>query len=559
VALACALLAACGSGGGGASSTATTTDTSAQSAAAAAQAAADAAATAQKAKEVDAVRLAKQASFGATPALVSRVLEVGTSAWLDEQFAATGSTYADIAGSPVVTGSCNGDGVCTRHNFSREPVAMRFYANALSQPDQLRQRVAFALSQLMVASEAEVLNAAGLASLNQIFLDNAFGNFRTIMLAVTMNGTMGDYLDMVESNRTAPSENYAREFLQLFSIGPDRLNMDGTSAIDGSGATIANYGPDDIRGVARALTGWTFARLNGAAITDNAQRDWSKPMVPFSVRYDTTAKSFLGVTVPAGAAQADSVSAVVNAAFNHASAPPYIAKFLIRHLVTANPSPAYVGRVAAVFVNNGSNVRGDMKATVRAILTDPEARAAPGGDVGKVKEPILLMTGIARAVGMVTDGYVFTQRDTALGQPVFRAPSVFNFYPPDYPLPQSATLVSPASKLMTTPLIVARHNLVYDWTIGALTTRSEFAARTDVTGSTGTAIDWSAWEGLDVDAAVDRIDLILMNRTMSAAQKTALKSAANAVTNAVPATQARARAQAMLYIVGTSPLFQVDR
>jgi hypothetical protein len=345
-------------------------------------------------------------------------------------------------------------------------------------------------------------------------------------------------------------------------MGPDKLNMDGTVVTDATGAAIANYGPDDIRGVARALTGYTHARLDGAPITDNTARDWSKPMVIVAARYDTTAKSFLGVTVPAGASQADSVAAVVDAAFNNASTPPYIAKYLIRNLVSANPSPAYVGRVAAAFVNNGSNVRGDMKAVIRAILTDAEARATPAGDsVGKVKEPILLMTAIARAAGMTTDGLVVVNRDGQFGQQVFRAASVFNFYPPDYPLPQSTALVSPASKLMTMPTIIARHNLAYDWTIGALTSRAEFAASTTVIGATGSSLDWSTWEalGTDTDAMIDRIDLILMNRTMTAPQKTALKTLATAITNAVPATQARARTQAMLYAVVSSPLFQVDR
>jgi uncharacterized protein (DUF1800 family) len=512
-------------------------------------------------KEIDASRLAEQATFGATPEVVNRIMSIGSPAWIDEQLAATGSTYADIAGSAVLRDTCGSDQVCQRHNFTRETVGMRFYADALGQPDQLRQRVAFALSQLIVASDVEVGSAAGLASLNQIFMSNAFGNFRDILKAATLNGYMGDYLDMADSNKSAPSENYAREFLQLFSMGPDQLNMDGTPVKDSTGATVANYGPDDIRGVARALTGWTYARIGDVAPTDANARDWSRPMAQIPSRYDTTAKTFLGTTVPAGASQNASIDAVVDAAFNNASTPPRIAKFLIEHLVTANPSGAYVGRIAAVFVNNGTNIRGDLKAVVRAILTDPEARGVPaaGDNYGKVKEPILVMTSLARAIGMTGDGYVFLTRDVGLGQPAFRSPSVFNFYPPDYPLPGSATLHSPASKLLTTSLVIARHNLIYDWTIGALNPRSEFNPLTTVTGSTGTMIDWSGWTGLDVDAMVDRIDLVLMNRTLTATQKGALKSVANAITNADPTVQARARAQAMLYVAITSPLFQVDR
>jgi uncharacterized protein (DUF1800 family) len=562
--LACGLLAACGGGGGSASGGGASTaavDTSAADAAA--KAAADKAAADKAAKEADADRLAKQATFGATQSVIDRVLSNGVSGWLDEQFAATGSSYADLASTPVVIGSCGTDTACTRRNFNREPVAMRFYANALSQPDQLRQRVAFALSQLLVASTTEVNNTAGAAAYQQILLDGAFGNYRDLLMAVTLSGYMGDYLDMADSNKSAPSENYAREMLQLFSMGPDQLNMDGTTVKDATGASIANYTPDDIKAVARALTGWTYARLNGAAITDNTARDYTKPMVTVAARYDTTAKALLGITIPAGASQTDSVTAVVNAAFENASTAPRISRFLIQNLVTSNPTPAYVGRVAAVFANNGANVRGDLKAVVRAILLDADARGAnPIGDnFGKVKEPVLLMTSIARIVGLTGDGYVFTARDASLGQPVFQSPSVFNFYPPDFPLPGSATLVSPASKLLTTGYSILRSNLAYDWTIGAVSTRSEFAVNTAIAGATGSTIDWSAWEALGTDTAamVDRIDLLLMNRTTTAAQKAALKALADSITDPTPALQARKRAQAMLYAVLSSPLFQVDR
>lgn len=509
----------------------------------------------------DAARLARQASFGPTPTLVAHIREVGVDAWLDEQFAATGSNYADLA-KPVRRDFCAGnDSLCQRQNFSRIPVAMRFYADAIAGQDQLRQRVAFALSQIVVASEVEVNATAGIAAFNQIFLDNAFGNYRDILAAATMSGYMGDYLDMADSNKSAPSENYARELLQLFSMGPDQLNMDGTPRLDANGARIPNYGPDDIRGVARALTGWTYARIGGAAITDGNARDYSQPMIAVPTRYDTGAKSFLGASVPAGASQEASVAAVVDAAFNHPSTPPYIARALILQLVTANPSPAYVGRVAAVFVDNGKGVRGDLKAVVRAILTDAEARARPGADAGKLKEPVLLMTALARAVGFTTDGYVFTTRDAALGEAVMRSPSVFNFYPPDFPLPGSATLHSPTSKLLNTPNVLRWHNFVYDWTIGGDATRAEFALDSGLPNSALTQPMWSSWESLgnDVDAMVARIDLLLFANTLTQAQKNALKAAAVAITNTDPAVQARRRAQTLLYVAASSPLFLVDR
>ncbi|WBY09634.1 DUF1800 family protein [Sphingomonas sp. 7/4-4] len=511
--------------------------------------------------EGDAARLAKQASFGPTPALVSRIKELGANGWLDEQFAATGSTYSDLAAEVRRDFCTSGDTVCTRQHFSRTPIAMRFYADAVMAPDQLRQRVAFALGQMIVASEQEVNSAAGIAVFNQIFLDNTFGNFRDILARVTMLGYMGDYLDMADSNKSAPSENYAREFLQLFSMGPDQLNMDGTPKLDSTGARQANYTPEDIRGVARALTGWTYARVGGAATTDGNARDYSSPMIPVPTRYDTTAKSFLGTSVAAGATQEASVAAVVDAAFNNASTAPFVSKFLITHLVTPNPTPAYVGRVAAVFANSGNGVRGDLKAVVRAILTDAEARAAPGAASGKVKEPILLMTGLARAIGFTTDGYVFVNRDTGMGQPVMRAPSVFNFYPTDYPLPGSTTLKSPASKLLNTSNVLRWHNFVYDWTIGGDATRSEFTLDSGLPNSSLTQPLWSGWEafGTDLDAMVARIDLLMFASTLTQPQKDALKAAATAITHADPLIQARKRAQMMLYVAASSPLFLVDR
>ncbi len=214
-----------------------------------------------------------------------------------------------------------------------------------------------------------------------------------------------------------------------------------------------------------------------------------------------------------------------------------------------------------MFANNGSSVRGDLKAVVRAILTDSEARAAPGTASGKVKEPILLMTGLARAIGFTTDGYVFVNRDTSMGQPVMRAPSVFNFYPTDYPLPGSTTLKSPASKLLNTSNVLRWHNFVYDWTIGGDATRAEYATDSGLPNSSLTQPLWSGWEafGTDLDAMVARIDLLMFANTLTQPQKDALKAAATAITHADPLIQARKRAQMMLYVAASSPLFLVDR
>ncbi|MBO9547037.1 DUF1800 domain-containing protein [Caulobacter sp.] len=512
----------------------------------------------------EAARFAKQASFGPTPALIDTIVaKRSVAAWMDEQFNLSTSTYADLI-RPVPSTFCSAQfpsgadlNNCNRDNFSATPMQLRFYSNAIGNGDQLRQRVAFALSQIVVASAVDVGNTAGLATFNQILLSNTFGNYRDILQAVTLNPYMGEYLDMADSNKSQPNENYARELMQLFSVGTVLLNPDGTPQTDNTGATIATYSNADVKEVARALTGWTYARLDNAALTDNSKRDWSKPMVMYATRFDTGSKTFLGRTIAANATQQANVDAVVDTMFNHPNTAPYISKRLIQQLTVANPTPAYVERVAAAFANNGAGVRGDMKAVIRAIYLDPEARTVSQLP-GKVKEPVLLATSLARAIGYQTDGYAFTTRDAGMGQAPFRAPSVFNFYPYEFPLPQGAGLLSPVSKLMTTSTTMARHNFLYDWTVGGDGTRGEFKP---TLGVLGTIPDWASWEALGTDDGkiVDRINLVLLNGTMTKAQRQSMLAAMAAVKNSNAALQTRKRAQVALYIAASSPLFQVDR
>jgi uncharacterized protein (DUF1800 family) len=516
---------------------------------------------------VDVLRLARQASFGPTPQLVSQIAALGIPGWIDEQFRVRGSTYADLA-KWVPNDYCSDRTIanCWQNNFTRVPVAARFYADAAHAPDQLRQRVAFALSQIMVISGNTVDSTAGIAAYQQVLLDGAFGNYRDLLGKVTLHGAMGRYLSMADSARSAPSENYAREMLQLFTMGPMQLNADGTPVLAGNGALVPNYGPDDIKALSRALTGWTYAKNGGR--TDWTGNDFSQPMVVRAGNwaYDSQAKSFLGATVPAGAAPAESVRIALDAAFNNPSTPPRLAKLLIQNLVKANPSPGYVTRVGAVFVDNGKGVRGDLKAVVRAILLDPEARGDEprGGGAGKVKEPVLVMTALVRAIGLQTDGTGMTLRDTALGQPVFQAPSVFNFYPPDYPLARSSGLVSPASKLLSAGGTVALQNFVYDWTMKGEPNRGDwnFNNNLDSTASSANSVPlWGGWEaiGTDPDRLVAVVNLLMLNNSATESQKQALRAAALSITNTNAQNQARRRAQALLYIAASSPAFLVDR
>jgi uncharacterized protein (DUF1800 family) len=516
-----------------------------------------------KIQREDAARFAKQATFGPTLELIDEIVAKGsTEAWLNDQLNMATSTYSDLAATPLPGDYCLVGGAldykCNQINFSAVPVQTRFYANAINNKDQVRQRVAFALSQIIVASEVEVHNTVALATFNQIFLGNAFGNYWDILKAVTLNSFMGDYLDMVDSSKGLPNENYARELMQQFSIGVVLLNRDGTLQTDDTGAAIAAYSVNDVKEIARALSGWTYAKLVvGASSNDYFNRDHSQPMVPNPSRFDTGAKSFLGRTVPAGATQAANIDAVIDAIFNHPNIAPYICKRLIQQLTLPNPTPAYVARVVSTFENNGAGIRGDLKAIVRAIYMDPEARAV-SQTPGKVKEPVLLVVALARAIGFETDGYAFTLRDPGMAQSPFRAPSVFNFYPYDFPLPQGQGIVSPASKLMTSATTAARHNLIYDWTIFGDLARPEFQP---TVSALGTKVAWSSWEAAGADDAktIDRINLVFLNGSMTSAQRQALGSAMAAIKNSDIKLQARKRAQTAMYIVASSPLFQVDR
>jgi uncharacterized protein (DUF1800 family) len=560
--VAAATLAACGGGGGGGGG----------SGGATVQAAGP---PAILVSEAEATRLADQASFGPTPALIEEIRRRGVAGWITDQMALRGSGYRDIIEArrgpdmPECAGLSfvgNALGLCRANYNAVLPVASRFYRNAAVEPDQLRQRVALALSQILVVSEVEVDSTAGLAAYQQILLDNAFGNYRDILTQITLNPYMGQYLDMWGSSRAGPNTNYARELLQLFSVYVVELNIDGTRRLDAAGNPIPTYSEADVAAISRALTGWTGAQNAGATTASLIRFDYATSMIPgAATTYDSAEKRFLGRVVPAGATPRESVDAVIDAVFNHPNVGPYIGKQLIQQLVTSNPSPAYVTRVAQTFNNNGAGVRGDLSAVVRAIMTDPEARGDPSGSrtTGKLKEPILQLTAAMRMIPVAsTDGYAAYVRGTTVGQPVFESPSVFNFYPPDHGLSFTPDLLSPPSKLLNDFTAHQRHNVLYDWTILGDQTRAEYNPNTAaLLGATGTTVDWSGWEALagDPDRIIDRIDLLAFNRAMTGPQRDAMRTAIAAVTNADPTIQARRRAQTALYIATTSPHFLVDR
>jgi hypothetical protein len=510
----------------------------------------------------DAVRFLEQSTFGPTEALVASVQDAGFSSFLDAQFAAEESslgTYPVILQSSAVVCPVSAPSSCFRDNFSAFLPAVQLFHNALLGEDQLRQRVGFALSQIFVISDEDVQTTYGMADYQQLLLTDAFLNFRQILQDVSLSPAMGRYLNMVNNDKanpakgTHPNENYARELLQLFSIGLVKLNGDGTVVTDGSGQPVPTYDQSVVDGFASVFTGWTYPTVAGAALLTHNPTNYRGVMVAVDTNHDTTAKTLLdGVTLPSGQTAAQDLGQALDLLFMHPNVGPFIGKQLIQFLVTSNPSAGYVGRVSAVFANNGSGVRGDMKAVVRAILLDTEARvvAQSATGYGKLREPVLLAANLARALGVQSDGVYLRNASAGMDEAVYSASSVFNFYAPNYPL-AGTTLLSPPSTLLDSTSVFVRSNF-----ISALLF-STIAPDPTIPGATGTTApltDLMASAG-DAGALADRLDALLMHGSMSSGMRTAVMNAINAV----PTSDAIDRVRAAAYVVATSAQYQVEQ
>ena len=509
----------------------------------------------------DSVRLLEQSTFGPNDALVAHVSAVGPQAFLTEQFAASGSFYSSNVYVPAI-GAANycptdPDPTCARDYFTLFQLQTDFFRNALTSNDQLRQRVAFALSQIFVTSGLTINEAYGMATYQQIFLDSAFGNFEDLMTKVTLSSVMGQYLNMVDNDKPAlgvnPNENYARELMQLFSIGLWELNLDGTQLLDGTGQPIPTYDQSTVEGFAHVFTGWTYPLLPGTTQQRHNPKNFLGDMTAVTSNHDTDSKSLLnGFVEPAGLTMQADLANTIHNVFVHPNVGPFIARQLIQKLVTGDPSPQYVARISAVFNDNGSGRRGDLKAVVGAILLDPEAR----GDVkldpgyGKLREPVLFMAAAARAVGTRSDGVYFGGAGAALGQNLFYSPSVFNYYPPSYLLPGTSN-VAPEFALQNSSTFINRANVVNTLAFGTIAPISTYL------GATGTQPDWTALQAAagDPNALCDKLDALLLHGTMTPAMRTGLIGAIGAVA----ATDTLSRAKTGYYLVVTSSDYQVER
>jgi len=510
----------------------------------------------------DATRFLEQATFGPTDSLVDHVIAVGIAGYLAEQFAAPATKYSAYpyvpAGQQATFCATDPNPYCGRDNYTLFLLQNEFFRNALSGNDQLRQRVAFALSQIMVTSGLDINVAYGMATYQQIFLDHAFGPFEDILAKVTLSPVMGDYLNMVNNDKPSPgvnpNENYARELLQLFSIGVWELGPDGTPLLDAQGKAIPSYDQDTIEAFAHVFTGWTYPQLPGVAQRKHNPKNFLGDMVGVANNHDAGAKTPLleGGSLPGGQPMQFELAAAIHNIFMHPNVGPFIGKQLIQKLVTGDPSPQYVARVAAAFDNNGLGVRGDMKAVIRAVLTDSEARGAvklePG--YGKLREPVLYMTGIARLLGVQTDGVFFGSQSSALGQRLFYPASVFNYYPPTYVVP-GTTSVGPEFAIHNTSTAISRYNFANTLVFGTVPPIATLP------GAIGTQPDWSALAAVagDANALLGKLDALLLHGTMTAAARAAILPAITTI----PATNPVSRAKTAFYLVATSSQYQVER
>lgn len=470
-----------------------------------------------------AARFLEQASWGPSAQSIAHLQDVGFDAWLDEQFAAPATPYKPSKSAA--------DNLTDQQS--------EFFVHALSGRDQLRQRVAFALGQIFVVSGLKTGQSRQIVPYQNMLLEDAFGTYSKLLRDVTLSPTMGVYLDMVNDDKgdpalnTSPNENYAREMMQLFSIGTVALNPDGSTTVH------ATYDQTTITNMARALSGWTFP---GPAITHGHNpENFDGPMIAVEANHDEGAKTIVGVAIPAGRSAEHDLDDVLDALARHPNTAPFISLRLIQHLVTSDPSPEYLGRVSAVFASSG----GDLKAVVRQLLLDPEARrgddpsAALAAKGGHWREPVLATIAMMRALGSNVRADNRLERfPTNLGQRVFYPESVFNDYSPDYRT--SNGLLAPEFELLGSGTALMRANVVRNLVEKGLNGDAQF--------------DLSPFIALAASPVdmVDAIDRAFLYGRLP-------QNVKEQIVNAVTATHDyNLRARNAIYLVATSALYQVQ-
>ncbi|MDO8540836.1 MAG: DUF1800 family protein [Opitutaceae bacterium] len=521
----------------------------------------------------DAARFLTQATFGPTEGDIAALMTKGYQGWISEQMLAGPTSHRrgtidDFNMNATTGGVGNRDPVTLA--YQRPGGAHRqaaWWKTAVTAPDQLRQRVAFALSQILVISDANGTIfqwQEGAANYYDIFVDRAFGNFRDILEQVTLSPMMGIYLSSLRNakaaNNSTPDENYAREIMQLFTIGLNELNPDGTLRLDPNGQPIPTYTQDDIVQTAKVFTGWSYANATpNATVNNNLFRgggaNYINPMMLWLAFHDDTQKTIVGGKVlPAAQGGLEDLKDTLDALFQHPNTGPFIVRQLIQRLVTSNPSPGYVYRGAQVFANNGAGVRGDMGAVVRAILTDYEARSpavAATAVFGKLKEPLLRATGLFRAFDAASNfgRYNIANPEGSLAQAAMRAPTVFNFYEPNFVLPgaiAAAGLYAPEYQILNDTTALTGPNFFYTY---ILNNRSATDPNQQTIGLT--LADWLPLARTPAQL-VDSLNLLLAAGGMPKPATDRIVAAINAMpTNSNASNTDRVRTA--IYLTLTSP------
>ena len=484
-----------------------------------------------------AARFLDQATWGPTPASTAELEKEGIANWLTAQFAATPS---DLPDQPIL----QSDG---KTNNDLTPVTAAFFSNAVNGQDQLRQRVAFILSQLLVVSHVTVHPAYAYPPYWRLFRDNAFGNYRDVLKAITLSPAMGKYLNMANNNKadpvkgTAANENYARELMQLFSLGLNVLNRDGSLALDANKNPIPTYNQAVVTNLAKVMTGWTYPTAPGAAAKTNNPEYYLGQMFAVESEHDTTSKAiFNNIVVPAGQTAEQDLDFVLDALIAQPTMAPFISQQLIQHLVTSNPSPAYGQRVSQVF----SNTKGDMKSVITAILTDTEARAGDSASAGAnqsfghLREPALFLTELVRGLnGAATTSNSLNGRSNEMGEDLFDPPTVFSYFSPQNKL--ESGLLAPEFQIYSTQTAADRADAVNSALYGTL--------------DSGVTLDLTPFvaQAGNMTSLLDYIGSVFLHNGMSENLQKAAASAADA------ADTTTAKAQAALYIVLTSSEYQV--
>lgn len=468
-------------------------------------------------------RFLEQATFGPSTASIAELQQLGINGWLQQQFTLPASQI------PVPADNSVG---------SLQKWILHTYTTA---PDQLRQRVIYALSQIVVVSANKQIYADAMLPWMNILSQHAFGNYKDLLRDVSRSSSMGKYLDLANSTKAGigggANENYPRELMQLFTIGLRQLDPTGTNILDADGVPIPTYTQEDVAELARALTGWTYATAPGATAYNQNNEYHGAPMEMRPGNHDTGAKTVLGVTIPAGQTVDQDLESALTILMNHPNTAPFIATRLIRLLVVSNPSPGFVQRVASVFQSTG----GDLKATVTAILTDAEARNDTAtATSGRLKEPLLHVSGFLRALnGQFNPDQQITYLFSYMAQSPLNPPSVFSWFSPLYRVPKSP-LFGPEFQIYTPTEATLRGNLVH-------------YILNNGTGGDFT-VDLTPFQayGNDLPGLVELVNRKLLYGRMPAGMKQVLLDAAT------PGYDVKTRIETVLYLAALSGQYAVQ-